>query len=495
MQRISWERTTPEGWQDVLKQAILGNGVSLAPAEARSMVKYLSTSHGLAPEEARMVMYDAERRIHDETKMADENVRTACTKCHSLARVLAWRRSLDDWKHLADTHVTRYKMQPNEEAVAFLAKAAPLRAPEWTAWSASMQSPKLTGRWLVSAYEPGLGRYYGEMQIDPAGDDEFSTSAHLKSIRDGSEIIRSGHIVVYDGYAWRGRSKGSVSANTSPGDPASEAREAMWIAPDQSKAEGRWFWGQYQEFGMDVTLRRPSSGATVLAVDRASLKTGSQANRIRLIADNLPAQIDVADLNFGPGVNVRRIVARTPSEVVVEVDVASDARLGKRDITFQHSVIPNVMAIYDRVDYVKVMPDSALAAFGDQRRARGYQQFEAIGFYRGADGRARTEDDVELGPVDVAWSMEIFYALEGSSTDFVGKISSTGFFTPAAESPNNNYDTWMIATSTAEKNKDGKPLVGKAFLVVTVPTYTFAGRRYVRDLDRWIDDGPAVETK
>jgi len=159
------------------------------------------------------------------------------------------------------------------------------------------------------------------------------------------------------------------------------------------------------------------------------------------------------------------------------------------------SVISNAIAIYDRVDYVKVTPDSALAAFGSQARARGYQQFEAIGYYRGPDGRAHTADDVELGPVDVTWSMEIFYAKEGSSTDFVGKVSDAGFFTPAADNPNNNYDTWMIATAKSEKDKNGKPLVGKAFLVVTVPTYTFEGRQYVRELDRWIDDGPAQEKK
>ena len=177
------------------------------------------------------------------------------------------------------------------------------------------------------------------------------------------------------------------------------------------------------------------------------------------------------------------------------MDVAADAQLGSREVAFRRSVIPNAIAIYDRVDYVKVTPDSALAAFGSQTRARGYQQFEAIGYYRGADGRAHTADDVDLGPVDVTWSMEIFYAVEGSSTDFVGKVSPAGFFTPAAESPNNNYDVWVIATARSEKDKNGRPLVGKGFLVVTVPTYTFEGRQYVRELDRWIDDGPARETK
>src|SRR5438105_1465750 len=69
MQRISWERTTPEDWQEVLKRMILANGITLTPPEARAMVKYLSAKHGLAPEEAEPVRYAVERRIHDESSM------------------------------------------------------------------------------------------------------------------------------------------------------------------------------------------------------------------------------------------------------------------------------------------------------------------------------------------------------------------------------------------------------------------------------------------
>ena len=491
MQRISWERTTPEEWQEVLKRMILANGVMLTPPEARAMVKYLSAKHGLAPEEAEPIRYAVERRIHDEAKIANENLRKACAKCHGLARTLSWRRSLGDWKELATTHATRHKVEANEDITTFLAKTVPLHSPEWTAWSGRTQAANLTGRWLVSAYVPGRGKYYGEMQADAEGDDEFNTRVRLKSIRDGSQIVRSGRSVVYGGYAWRGRSKGSESPTSPADDPSSEGREVMWIAPDQSRAEGRWFWGQYQEFGFDVRLQRPASDGTLLSVEPSSLKAGSKANRIRLFGDNIPAQVRTADLDFGPGVSVRRIVSRSPSEVIAEVDVAADARLGKRNAVCHRSVLPNAIAIYDRVDYVKVTPESAMAAFGDQTRLRGYQQFEAIGYQRGADGKAHTADDVELGPVDATWSLEIFYAAEGSSTDFVGKVSSTGFFTPNAGDANNNYDVWVIATARSEKDKDGKPLVGKAYMVVTVPTYTFDGRQYVRDLDRWVDDGPA----
>ncbi|MBV9746743.1 MAG: hypothetical protein JO099_23530, partial [Acidobacteriia bacterium] len=122
---------------------------------------------------------------------------------------------------------------------------------------------------------------------------------------------------------------------------------------------------------------------------------------------------------------------------------------------------------------------------------RGYQQFEVTAYHAGADGKLHTADDVPLGPVGVTWSLQVFYAPEGSNSDHVGKVSPSGFFTPAAMSPESNFDVWVIATATNEKDKAGKPLVGKSYLVVTVPSYTFNGRRYVRDLDRWVDDGPA----
>ncbi len=493
MQRISWERTTPEGWQEALKRMVLVNGVSLTPAEARAIVKYLSTSHGLAPEEAKPVMYEVERRIYQETSIPNDAVGHACARCHTFARALSWRRSLDDWKQLAEMHATRYKLPLNEEAIAFLAKAAPLHTPEWDAWSGRERTPNLAGRWLVTASIQGRGMYYGELRVDATGD-EFNTDVHLTSVRDGSKIVRFGRSAVYGGYAWRGRSQGGQEAGSAPDDPNNIAREVLWVSPDQSMAEGRWFWGQYQEFGFDVKLRRPSSDPTLITMDPPSLKAGSQNMRIRLIGDRIPLDLTPTDFNFGPGVSVKRIVSATPAEVLAELDVAPDASLGKRDVTLRGSVAPGALAIYDRVDYIKVTPESALAAFGDQTHARGYRQFEVIAYQRGADNKLHTADDVELGridPNDLTWSVEVFYKAPGSDTAFVGSVSPTGFFAPAVDSPNNNFDVWVIATAKIEKDKNGRPLVGKAYMVVTVPMYTLNGRRYVRDLDRWIDDGPA----
>jgi quinohemoprotein amine dehydrogenase len=491
MQRISWERTTPEGWQEALRQMILADGVQLTPPEARAIVNYLSASHGLAPEEAKLVAYAAERRIHDESNVPDESLSKACTRCHAFARVLVWRRSAGDWRQLVVQHNAQHQVPVDEGVIAALAKYSPLHTPEWAAWSAQARTLKLEGRWLLTAHLPGRGRYYGEMQIVATGKDEFTTSAKLTSVQDGSTLTRAGRSVVFGGYAWRGRSKGE-SAASAPDDLSSESREALWIAPDQSTMEGRWFWGDYQEFGFDLKLRRAAAaGATLMSVVPASLKSGSQGNRIRLIGDLIPAQVKPADLRLGPGVTVRRILSHNQSEVVAEVDVAADAALGSRSAGIGQSVISGAFAIYDRVDYIKVSPNESMAAFGDPQHGRGYMQFEAIGYQRGADGQVRTADDVELGPVDVTWSLERMYVAEGSGSDQVGKVGPSGLFTPSDVNPNVNFDMWAIATAKNEKDKNGKPLVGKSYMVVTVPTYVFNGRKFVRDLDRWVDDGPA----
>jgi quinohemoprotein amine dehydrogenase len=509
MLRISWERATPEGWEQAIKRMVRLRGVSLAPEEARAVLKYLATYHGLAPEEAKPVMYYAEHRIQDETNIPTDNVRGACANCHPMARPLSWRRAQNDWKLLANLHIALYPTadeafrlglnaggfdeerhhsepgapQPVDEALAYLGKTAPLQTPEWAAWRARMRSPKLAGRWIVSAYVPGRGKFYGDMEVEATkgSDDEFTTRTKLTSVKDGSTILRTGHSVVYAGYAWRGRSKGTPApANPEPSNLGNEMREVLWVSPDQSTAEGRWFWGQYQEFGFDVKLQRASADPTLIGVDRSSLKTGSQGTRVRLIAESLPAQVTAEDLDFGTGVTVRRVVSHTPTEIVAEVDVAAGAVSGKRDIAFRRSVLQSAIAVYDRIDYVKVTPDSALSHLGSERHPKGYQQFEAVAYQRGADGKAHTADDVELGPIDANWTVEEFYAVYGDDDkEFVGSLSPNGLFTPSSDGPNpqrkfsrNNYgDIWVVATAKNEKDKDGKPLAGKSYLVVTVPAY------------------------
>ena len=182
------------------------------------------------------------------------------------------------------------------------------------------------------------------MTIEDAGNDEFHSRVKLRSARDGSVLERTGEGIVYAGYSWRGRSKATVAAGreSAPDSFAADYREVMWFNPDQAHAEGRWFWGEYQEFGFDVTMERASSEMTVTGVDISSLKTGSQSNTVHIIGNNFPAQLAAADIDFGSGVTVRRVVSSAPGEVVVYVAVAANAVSGQRDVSMRRAVLPSL---------------------------------------------------------------------------------------------------------------------------------------------------------
>ena len=91
------------------------------------------------------------------------------------------------------------------------------------------------------------------------------------------------------------------------------------------------------------------------------------------------------------------------------------------------------------------------------------------------------EDDLNLGMVDVKWSVEEYTATFGDDdTQFVGALDDKGMFTPNVDGPNskrsgnrNNVgDIWVVAElidTTGPAN--AKPIRARAHLLVTVPIY------------------------
>ena len=500
MTRISWIRTTPEGWEEAIKRMVRLQGVSLEPDDARKILRYLSDEHGLAPEEAKPIEYFPEHRMIDE-KVPNEDVTRSCVSCHALAKPLSWRRSADDWKLLINTHIALYPWvdglnfqrppphpgqlapppdakQPVDQALAFLAQSGSLHSPEWSEWQAGKRSPKLSGRWLVSGSQPGKGKFFGVMDIETAASAEgFSTKTKLMFPGDGAVVTETGKSLVYTGYAWRGKST-SEKANAGPNDPTS-IREVMMLSRDQSHMEGRWFWGAYQEFGIDAAMRRSSAAPTVLGVDVYSLKSGSNGADVRIYGDHFPSGIAIADIDLGSGVTIKKIVSQSPDQIKVTVDVAAGAVPGKRDVVVKNSTTPAAFAIYDHIDYLQVTPQTPLAHLGGEPHAKGYTQFDAIAFSNGPDGKQGTADDIELGPVKASWKLEEFVATMGDDdVDFVGNLdAATGLFTPALDGPNpkrkfgrNNYgDVWVVATYKPAGSD--RPITGRSYLVVAIPQY------------------------
>ena len=503
MSRISFVRMTPEGWQTIIQRMAALNGLNIEPATARQVVKYLSTNHGLAPEEAKPAAWEAERRLIDFKYTANSDAESTCNKCHSLGRVISQRRTRTEWDLLIATHRGLYPLvdnqafrrggppprdaapsdgrppdnrHPFQKALEHLSRTFPLTTPEWTAWSANMRPARLDGTWALSGWEVGKGAIYGRVTItaSPSSPEEFTTAATYRVARTGETITRTGRSIVYTGFQWRG------SSSTPAAD--SSMREVMTVDRNWRAMEGRWFGGGYDELGIDVKLERVGNDPRVLGTDRTALRKGAAAQELKIYGTNL-AVARPADVDLGPGITVTRLINSTSDVATVTVDVAANATAGARDLFVMGASRPKALAVYDKIDTIKVKPDWAMARVGGNTFPKMLAQFEAWGYSNGADGKPDSPDDIELGIVDAAWSMEEYAATyNDDDIKFVGTLNeATGRFTPNIDGPNparsgsrNNVgDVWVVAKvlGDAAAGKPAPTLRARAHLLVTVPLY------------------------
>jgi len=439
---------------------------------------------------------------------ADKETATVCSSCHSIGRWQSERRTNEEWSLLLAMHRGYYPLvdnqpmnggqgfrrtrplqtepgedgrppdnrHPMERALEHLTKTYPLNTPSWASWSASMQPAKLAGRWAVSGYQAGKGPIVGQVVIsaDPNAPDSFNVDTHYTIARTGEAITRAGKAVVYTGFQWRGRG----------GLPGSDNvwREAMMVERDWREMSGRWFTGAYEETGIDVKPVRLGAEPVVFGSDLAAIKTSSTARAVKIYGANLPATIKAEDIGFGQGVKVTRVVSARPDEVQVEVDVAANAPIGPRDLSVAGNIKPAALVVYDRIDGIKVLPQAGMARVGGVVFPKQLQQFEAVGTHNGPDGKPGTDDDLNLGMVDVKWSVEEYTATFGDDdAQFVGALDDKGLFTPNVDGPNskrsgnrNNVgDVWIVAEYIPPPGTPAppKPIRARAHLLVTVPLY------------------------
>lgn len=486
MSRISFLRKTPEGWQTSVRRMVTLHGVRLGADEARQIVRYLADEQGLAPEELRPGLFEVERRTVDHDYGGDSGVEFTCIQCHSMGRVITQRRTREEWALLLATHRALYPLvdfqafrragpppetgerrHPMDVAIDHLADTFPLVTPEWSAWAATQRAPRLAGIWALSGHEPGRGPLYGTVTItqDPADAAAFRTAIDFVYAETGERVRRSGEALVYTGFQWRGRSSSGTSE---------ELREAMFVERDQQTMSGRWFRGDYDELGPDVTLRRAQ--APVLAgVFPAAVERGSTLE-VRVFGATLPRG-RAEDFDFGAGVRVESVAGPSDGAFLVRLAVAPDAPLGGRDLAAFGSALERALVVHDGIDRIEVAPRWGMARVGGANFPKGYQVFEARGFDDGPDGEPLTADDLDLGRVPVRWRLEEYAAVyDDDDIEYVGEIRPDGVFVPAEDGPNpsrsgnrNNVgDVWVVAT---HERPGAEPLSARAHLVVTVPLY------------------------
>jgi quinohemoprotein amine dehydrogenase len=511
LSRISFQRNTPEGWQDVIRRMVALNGLQIEPATAREVVRYLSNHLGLAPEEAKPAAFEVEKRLSDFKYSANADAESTCNKCHSLGRVISQRRTREEWDLLIAMHRGWYPLADNqafrrggppprepaadgrppdrrhpfEKAIEHLSRTFPLKTPEWTAWSATMRPARLEGTWAIQAKELGKGDVYGRMVITPVAgsQDEFTTETTFIYPRTGQRVTRTGSAVVYTGFQWRGRSAFAEATADKSAGGNDTLREVMFVDRDWRSMEGRWFTGGYDELGLDVRLQRVGAEPHIMGTDRTALRAGAAGQELKIFGANLPSTLQPAQIDIGPGVTVVRVASVTGDTATIAADVAANAAVGARDLFVAGAARPRALAVYERIDAIKVTPAWAMARVGGITFPKALAQFEARAFHNGADNRADTPDDVDLGVVDATWSLEEFAATyDDDDVKFVGEIDKmTGRFTPNVEGPNqarrgsrNNIgDVYVVATYTPEA-VDGKPaktLRARSHLLVTVPVY------------------------
>lgn len=496
MSRISYQRKSPEGWQITLKRMIRTNGLDLTPAQAREIVRYLSDHHGLAPEEARPFFYRAEKRPRIE-KFEDEELSATCVRCHLGARFATQRRTTEEWNLLKGMHIGYFPVIESQtfrgpspmndggvfgpdsnvgdgskwradRVLAKLAEAYPFDTPAYRSFRAKQSTRQIAGSWILKSHIPAQGPVSGVVTFEGA-DGDYTYSAELTRA-DGTAITRTGEGVLYGGYSWRGRSSAPNAG------PASELREVMMLSKDSSKLTGRWFYGTYGELGADVSLTRLGNDPVIASVWPPAAKVGAGAVTVTVRGANLAD----GDLEFGQGVRVTSIDARSATSMTVTLDVSDDALSGYRDVAYQATRAMNAFAVYDSVDYVKVVPEEGLSRVGGGSVPKQLAQFEAVAYHRGHDDEILTDDDINLGVVRPEWSIEEYHIRhEDDDADFVGTIDADGLFTPSIDGPNmdrelnanNMGDIWIVASYTPDGASD--TIRGRSRLVVAPPLFVY----------------------
>src|SRR5262249_46453853 len=164
------------------------------------------------------------------------------------------------------------------------------------------------------------------------------------------------------------------------------------------------------------------------------IHAGSKDVPLKIFGQHFPSDLRASDIQLGAGVSVGKVVSVTANSISVMASVEPKVLAGRRPISIRGSVAPNAFTVYDRIEYIKISAETALAHVGGTVAKKGYVQYEAHAYSNGIDGVPNTADDVDLGPVPVKWSTEEFIAHNNDNDkEFVGFIDATGLFTPSSD--------------------------------------------------------------
>ena len=198
-------------------------------------------------------------------------------------------------------------------------------------------------------------------------------------------------------------------------------REVMFVEPGWEEMSGRWFTGGYDEIGMDVSLKKLGANPVLLGVSPHAMHVGTRGQDVTIFGANLPRSVAPNTIDFGPGVSIERVVRATADSITVRVNVDSTAVVGKRDLYAAGVSLRDGAVVFNQISRIKVVPLAGLARVGGTVFPKQLQQFDAIAYYNGPDGKPDTDDDLEIGRVNANWSLEEYgVTYDDDDVKFVG---------------------------------------------------------------------------
>ncbi len=479
LSRISNQRKTPEGWYMTIKRMQREHGLVVTRDEEANVIKYLSDNQGLTPDEIKPYSYVLNKTPNVQEEPKDELLTEMCVRCHSEARIGLQRRTAEEWDSLVNYHVAQFpsfEVQAlardkdwfgvaQNEVVPYLAENFGKDQAKWDKYKKSVKDYKLPTKWITYGHTPSVGDFSAILTLIPSSDESYAMLMDYK-YANGQEYKARGIAVAY----------GKTEIRASFELNGVVYRQILHLDPKTNSFEGRMFESLHTEQGSILTGKALNSKeSSIVGIYPKAIKSGTKET-LTILGTNLSGEIKLPN-----SLKVLKTVKHTNNEIVLEVQANKNVKTSSNSIQIGAKTFKNSLAVYDKVDFIKIIPDYAISRIGAEKDAKilkEYATFEAIAYANGKDGEKGTADDINLGVVPATWSIEAFdeQAIEDKDLDYAGQIDEkTGKFIPSVLGPNpkrklmaNNVGNLSVVGTY----KDGDvELSEKSHLIVTVPKY------------------------
>jgi quinohemoprotein amine dehydrogenase len=461
-------RTTPEEWTVIVDRMRRLHGMPLRAGEMDRLLKELSATQILTPDEQRGVAYLSlwhnAQVVEKPADEAEAKVYATCVRCHTAGKIHSYRMTAEAWHRLLDFHLyiaptvvfQLREMRWVEEAPAAHAHFA-RKLPYGKAWQAP--AAKLDGRWAMFGHAPGRGPWRGEARLADAGNGEWKLEGTLVHA-DGMRETFAGEATLYGGYALRTRTRNN----------GHDARGAFVAANDQ--ISGEWHLPAPEFRTTQSTWVRIGDAPKIARVWPGFLVSGE---RTTLVVEgvSLP-EVSANDVRFtGAGVRVHSVRRAGPTaiEIVASTSVAqvATARLTVKGLD------AGTVTLAPAIDHIAVVPPVGRARMsgGVHYPAEGVQ-FEAIAYAKPAGRDARP---VALGPVPATFRLaELKTRPDDDDLKWLGAIGPNGSYVPMVDYAPNPRRTYTGENSglvkvLAQYRRGGRTYDAQGELIVTVPDY------------------------